>query len=211
MSSRPTLQVVIGSTRPGRVGLPVAEWFLEAAAAHGGFDVEMVDLAEVRLPFFDEPRHPRLGAYKHEHTRRWSAVVDRADAFVFVVPEYNHAFNADVKNAIDFLHHEWQYKPVGFVSYGGVSGGTRAVQMLKQVVAGLKMVPVPESVTIAFVNKLLDQDKRIKSNSVMEGAAAAMLDELGRWTELLRSARRESVPSPGVPEAAQPEQHHTAA
>ena len=106
--SRPILQIVIGSTRPGRVGLPVAEWFDEAAVSHGGFDVEVVDLADVGLPFFDEPRHPRSGQYDHEHTKRWSAIVDRADAFVFVVPEYNHGFNAEIKNALDFLHREWQ-------------------------------------------------------------------------------------------------------
>ena len=192
--SRPTLQIVIGSTRPGRVGLPVAEWFDEAAVSHGGFDVEVVDLADVGLPFFDEPRHPRLGEYEYEHTRRWSAVVDRADAFVFVVPEYNHGFNAEIKNALDFLHREWQHKPVGFVSYGGVSAGTRAVQMLKQVVVALKMVPVAESVNIPFVNQLLDSEQRIHPNQIMDEAATAMLDGLAQWTESLRRDRSGSAP-----------------
>ena len=90
---------------------------------------------------FDEPKHPRFGEYVHQHTKDWSATISRGDAFVFVIPEYNYGFNAAIKNAIDYLNTEWQYKPVGFVSYGGVAAGTRAMQMLKQVITTLKMVP----------------------------------------------------------------------
>ena len=108
--SLPVLQVIIASTRPGRVGLPVATWFAQRAREHGGFTVEVVDLAEVDLPFFDEPKHPRLGQYEHQHTKDWSATVARGDAFVFVMPEYNYGFNAAIKNAIDYLHVEWQHK-----------------------------------------------------------------------------------------------------
>jgi NAD(P)H-dependent FMN reductase len=188
-TSKPTLMVLIASTRPGRVGLPVAEWFRERAELHGGFNVEVVDLAELNLPFMDEPRHPRLRQYVHQHTRAWSAMVQRADAFVFVMPEYNHGFSAPLKNALDYLHHEWAYKPVGFVSYGGVSAGTRAVQMLKQVVTALKMVPVPEAVSIPFVQQFLDEAGRINANSTMESAADAMLDELLRWVGALHPIR----------------------
>src|SRR6185437_13398474 len=118
----PTLQVIIASTRPGRVGPIVGDWFLALARQHGGFDVQVSDLAELALPLMDEPHHPRLKQYQHEHTRNWSARVDAADAFVFVMPEYNYTFTAPLKNAIDYLHTEWAYKPVGFVSYGGISG-----------------------------------------------------------------------------------------
>jgi NAD(P)H-dependent FMN reductase len=82
----PKLDVIICSTRPGRVGKAVGDWFDGAARQHGGFDVQLVDLAEVNLPIYDEPKHPRLQQYEHEHTRRWSALVDAADAFVFVTP-----------------------------------------------------------------------------------------------------------------------------
>lgn len=174
----PVLQIVIASTRPGRVGLPLGEWFAEAAREHGGFQVEVVDLAEVNLPFFDEPHHPRLGTYEHQHTKDWSATVSRADAFVFVTPEYNYGYNAVLKNAIDFLHTEWQHKPVGFVSYGGVAAGTRAVQQLKQVVTTLRMVPVFNSVNVPFVAQFLDDDNHVQPNDVMIGAAKLMLDEL---------------------------------
>jgi NAD(P)H-dependent FMN reductase len=175
---QPLLQIIVASTRPGRVGLPLGEWFAEVARQHGGFDVEVVDLAEVNLPFFDEPNHPRLGRYEHQHTKDWSATVSRADAFVFVTPEYNYGFNAVLKNAIDFLHSEWQHKPVGFVSYGGVAAGTRAVQQLKQVVTTLRMVPVVNGVSIPFVNQFLDDEARVQPNDTMLGAAKLMLDEL---------------------------------
>jgi NAD(P)H-dependent FMN reductase len=146
----PVLQIIIASTRPGRIGLPVAQWFEQAAIEHGGFDVELVDLAEVNLPFFDEPSHPRLRQYVHQHTKDWSEIIDRGDAYVFVTPEYNYGFNAVLKNAIDFLHQEWVHKPVGFVSYGGVSGGTRGVVALDQVIAPLGMLKVGANVELSF-------------------------------------------------------------
>jgi NAD(P)H-dependent FMN reductase len=176
--AKPVLQIIIASTRPGRVGLPVAEWFQHAAVEHGGFEVELIDLAEVNLPFFDEPNHPRLRKYEHQHTRDWSATIERGDAFVVVTPEYNYGFNAVLKNAIDFLHQEWAHKPIGFVSYGGVAAGTRAVQMLKQVVTTLKIVPVTASVNIPFVAQFLDDEGTLQPNDVMTGAAKLMLDEI---------------------------------
>lgn len=182
----PRLQVIIASTRPGRVGLPVARWFAQRTAAQGGFEVEIVDLAEENLPFMDEPNHPRLRQYTHQHTKKWSMRVDAADAFVFVMPEYNYGYNAPLKNALDYLHYEWQYKPVGFVSYGGISAGTRAVQMIKQVVTTLKMVPLPEAVSIPFVQQFINDEGEIQPNEVMEAAATAMLDELQRWVQALR-------------------------
>jgi NAD(P)H-dependent FMN reductase len=185
----PRLQIIIASTRPGRVGLPIGQWVYERALSHRAFDVELVDLAELNLPFMDEPHHPRLRRYTHQHTRDWSARVDAADAFVFVTPEYNHGFNAPLKNAIDYLHHEWMYKPVGFVSYGGVAAGTRAMQMIKPVLAVLKMTPVAEAVNIPFVRQFIDDDGELHPNEVMEQAATAMLDELQRIEAVLRPLR----------------------
>ena len=103
----PTLTIVIASTRPGRAGLPIAQWFIARARDHGGFDVVVADLAELRLPLLDEPSHPRLRQYTHQHTKDWSATVERSDAFVFVTAEYNHGYPAPLKNAIDYLHFEW--------------------------------------------------------------------------------------------------------
>ena len=189
--TKPTLQIVIGSTRPGRVGPSVAAWIYDRAVKHGGFEVELIDLAEVNLPIFDEPKHPRFAEYAHQHTRDWSATISRGDAYIFVIPEYNYGFNAAIKNAIDYLNVEWRYKPLGFVTYGGVAAGTRAMQMLKQVVSALKMVPVTDAVNIPFVQQFLDADRVLQPNEIMETAATAMLDELQRWasaTEPLRAS-----------------------
>ncbi|MCP3785569.1 NAD(P)H-dependent oxidoreductase [Micromonospora sp. A3M-1-15] len=184
-----TLQIIIASTRPGRLGLPVAEWINTVAVEHGGFDqVELVDLAEWNLPFMDEPNHPRLRRYEHQHTRDWSATIDRADAFLIVMPEYNFGYTAPLKNAIDYLAHEWAYKPVGLVSYGGVSAGTRAAQMIKQVLTTLKMTPIPEAVHIPFVAQFID-DGALRPNETMDASAKAMLDELVHWTAALAPLR----------------------
>jgi NAD(P)H-dependent FMN reductase len=185
----PKLSIVIASTRPGRAGAPIADWFGARARAHNAFDVELIDLAEIALPFMDEPDHPRLRRYRHDHTKAWSARVDAADAFVFVTPEYNYGFTAPLKNAIDYLHAEWQHKPVGFVSYGGVAAGTRAVQMLKQVVTTLRMLPLVEAVNIPFHPQFIDENGVVQPNDVMEQTAAAMLDELVSAESSLRERR----------------------
>lgn len=187
----PTLQIVLGSTRPGRLGLPVAEWLRTRAEQHGGFTVELIDLAEVALPFLDEPELPRTGIHQHEHTKRWSATISRGDAFVFVTPEYNHGPTAVLKNAIDFLFAEWHYKPVGFVSYGGPAGGVRAVQMLKQFVSPLKMHPMGQAVLIPFIEQQIE-DGALRESEFMGVSADAMLDELVRWSTALGELRTSS-------------------
>ena len=191
----PRLTVIIGSTRPGRAGLPIAEWFVERARAHGEFDVQVADLARPALPLLDEPNHPRLGQYTNRHTEDWSAAVAASDAFVMVTPEYNYGYPAALKNAIDYLHDEWKYKPVGFVSYGGVAAGTRAVQQLKQVVTTLRMLPVFESVNIPFHSRFLDDEGRVQADEVMELAADAMLEELVRTEAALRQLRSGTTPA----------------
>lgn len=187
--AKPVLRIIIGSTRPGRVGPSVAEWIAERAREHDGFDVEVTDLAELNLPMYDEPNHPRLRKYVHQHTKDWSALVEASDAFIFVMPEYNFAFNAALKNAIDYLNGEWANKAAGIVSYGGVAAGTRAAQMLKQVLTALRMVPVVDAVNIPFVAQHLDEDGRFKASEIMEQSATVMLDEVLRWTETLRPLR----------------------
>jgi NAD(P)H-dependent FMN reductase len=189
----PRLTIIIGSTRPGRAGLPIAEWFADRARSHGGFDVDVADLAELNLPLLDEPNHPRMGQYVHQHTKDWSAIVDAGDAFVIVTPEYNYGYPAALKNAIDYLHTEWNDKPVGFVSYGGVSAGTRAVQQLKQVVTTLRMLPVFEAVSIPFHPQFIGEDGGVQANEMMEQAAGAMLDELVRVDAALRPLREPSA------------------
>ncbi len=184
------LAVVIASTRPGRVGLPVGNWFYQHAQAHGKFEVALIDLAEINLPLFNEAAHPRLQQYEHEHTKDWSRRIDAVDALVFVTPEYNHSVPASLLNALDYLNKEWAYKPVGFVTYGGVSAGTRALQVAKQVVVGLRMMPIPESVNIPFVAQLIAPDGTFQAGKIQTDAADLMLDELYRWTEALQTLRQ---------------------
>jgi NAD(P)H-dependent FMN reductase len=188
-SSRKILQVIVASTRPGRIGRSIGDWIAAATAEVGPFDVELVDLKEVNLPFFDEPNHPMLGQYTHQHTKDWASTIARADAFIFVMPEYNHGFIAPLKNALDFLHAEWQFKPVGFATYGGVSAGTRAAQMLKPVVQALRMTPVVEAITIPFPAPHFDEEGAFVPNELIEQSAAALVAELAVQADVL-SVRR---------------------
>lgn len=184
------LQVFIISTRNGRKGPAVANWFYDHATQHGKFEVELIDLASVNLPMFDEPNHPRLRQYTHDYTKAWSASVEKADAFVFVTPEYNYSAPPSLLNALDYLLHEWAYKPVGFVSYGGVSAGTRSVQMAKQIVTSLKMMPLPEAVSIPFFTRFIDEETgAFVADDLQKKAADVLLDELLRWTNALVTLR----------------------
>jgi NAD(P)H-dependent FMN reductase len=184
----PKLHVIIASTRPGRAGLPVAQWFFAQAQKHAKFELELVDLKEVNLPLLDEPQHPRLQQYTHAHTKAWAASVKAADAFVFVTPEYNFSAPPALLNALDYCYLEWNYKPAAFVSYGGISGGLRSVQMIKQIATTLKLVPLVEAVTIPFYSNHM-KDGVFHGTDVMEKSCTTMLDELLRWSEALKVLR----------------------
>ncbi len=190
-----TLQIIIASTRPSRQGPLVAEWFLKQAQQAPLFNTELVDLAEVNLPLLDEAQQPRLGMYEHEHTQAWSAIVQRADAFVIVTPEYDHSTPAALSNALQYLVREWAYKPVGFVSYGGVSAGLRGVQMSKLLVTALNMMPIPPAVAIPFFTQYIGQDGTFDPGEMQEKAATVMLAELAKWGGALKTLR-ESVGAP---------------
>jgi NAD(P)H-dependent FMN reductase len=183
-----TLMIVIGSTRPIRVGLPIAQWLYSHAEKDGRFNLDLADLAEIDLPLMNEPQHPRLRQYTHQYTKDWSARVEAADAFIFVTPEYNHGMNAALKNAIDYLSQEWRYKPVGILSYGGVSGGIRAAQQLKQVVSILRMMPIADSLPIPFITQHI-ADGRFVAEEIHETSATAMFDELERVAHALKPLR----------------------
>ncbi|MGF6860908.1 NAD(P)H-dependent FMN reductase [Rhodobacteraceae bacterium MBR-64] len=184
----PKLHVVICSTRPGRIGGIIAEWFQGIAAKHPGFDAELVDLATFNLPVYDEPRHPRLKDYAHDHTKAWSARVEAADAFVFVTPEYNFGPPPSLVNALTYLSQEWAYKPAAFVSYGGISGGMRAVQAIKPTLNTLKMVPITEAVVAPMVFPQI-KDGVFTPNDLQVESASVLLDELARWAGALAALR----------------------
>ena len=190
---RPILHTLICSTRPGRAGLPVARWAQDFAQTHGKFDSTLVDLAAFGLPVFDEPEHPRLRRYQHAHTKAWSASVQAADAFLFVMPEYNYAPPSALLNALTYLSQEWQYKAVGFVSYGGFSGGIRAVQVTKQLLSTLKIVPMLEAVAVPNFMEHMAPDGRFVPTEMHLTSANAMLDELHRWTGALSVLRTQAI------------------
>lgn len=181
--------MIIASTRPGRVGKPVADWLAEHIEEHGGFDLDVADLLEIDLPMMNEPEHPMLGRYQHDHTKRWSARVAAADAFVMVTPEYNHSFNAPLKNAVDYLNREWKRKPVAIASYGGVSAGLRSATMLRAVLSALGMVATGTTVSIPMVKTLLDDEGVFRPNDVLRKAATGMLDELATLHSTLVALR----------------------
>lgn len=185
------LKVIQCSTRPGRKGPAVASWFYELASKREDFTTEFIDLAAINLPFLDEPEHPRFQRYTQQHTKDWSAMISPADAFVVVMSEYNYSYPATIKNAIDFLFKEWQYKAVGFVSYGGVSGGTRAVQQLKAVITAVDMMPVSTAVHIPAFTKRIDEAGKFNSDAGLDKSAENMLNELGKWANALKTMREQ--------------------
>ncbi|MFC9326075.1 NADPH-dependent FMN reductase [Kitasatospora sp. NPDC057015] len=181
--------VIVGSTREGRFGPVVAEWLLRRAAEREDLEADLVDLAETPLPSV----FPAFGGpVPDEVAAQFAAVSPRleaADAFVIVTPEYNHSFPAPLKNAIDLHKQEWQAKPVGFVSYGGRSGGLRAVEQLRLVLAELHAVTVRETVSFHDYGDKFDAEGNAVE-SAAEGAAKAMLDQLTWWAHALRDAKR---------------------
>lgn len=187
--SKPLLQIIIGSTRPGRVGASVADWFAGFARADAQFEVELVDLAEADLPLLDEPNHPRLQQYTKDHTKRWSETISRADAFVFVIPEYNYSLNAATKNAIDYLFHEWSNKALGIVSYGGISGGLRSAQVLKQVASSVRLITGPDTVIIPWVGTLRDEQGVFQPTDPIVSSATTLLADLRSLTDVLAPRR----------------------
>ncbi|KQR17345.1 NADPH-dependent FMN reductase [Cellulomonas sp. Leaf334] len=177
-----TLALIIGSVRAERFAPVVAGWARERIEAHGGFDLDVIDLADLSIPASLD------GSGDTELLRRR---VGAADAFVVVTPEYNHGYPGYLKTAIDSVLAEWEAKPVGFVSYGGLAGGCRSVQQLRTVFAELQVVTLREQIVFAGVWDRFDEDGRLVDPERHEGAAKSMLDQLVWWGRALRTARQE--------------------
>src|SRR6201982_151776 len=143
------IAIIIGSTRPGRNGEAVAKWVYEIAQKRSDAEFELVDIKDFNLPLLDEPVPAAMGNYSKPHTKAWGAKIDSFDAYVFVTPEYNHGINGALKNAIDFLYHEWNNKAAGFVGYGG-AGGVRAVENLRLVMGEIKIADVRAQVALSM-------------------------------------------------------------
>jgi NAD(P)H-dependent FMN reductase len=187
------LAIIIGSTREGRFGSRVANWFAGQAQAHKAFEVTVIDLLDFEMPVAQAAGHPRMGQFPAS-LNDLSDQLTSADAFVFVTPEYNHGYPASLKSALDAFYTPWLAKPAAFVSYGGALGGVRAIEQLRQVVAELHMADIRESVSIPFIFGAFNEDGDLKDENLGK-AAQALLTQLAWWSKTL-AAGRQSVPYP---------------
>jgi NAD(P)H-dependent FMN reductase len=183
------LMVIFGSSRQGRKGEVVANWVKNHAQQDSRLEVDYVDCRDLNLPFFDEPLSPfsmkRQGVeYTHPEGRAWADRVGKVDGAIIITPEYNHGYPAVLKNALDWVGPEWNYKPVGFVSYGGVSGGSRVVEQLRTVTIELGLVQVANPIHFPFFEHAFDengQPVRPDYNDKLK----SMFDELTKLHDLL--------------------------
>ena len=180
------LKIISSTVRQSRKGPIIAAWIAETARADGRFQVEVLDLGEIKLPLMDEPEHPILKKYQHEHTKNWSAKIEEAEAFIFVTAEYDFSYPAPLKNALEYLVQEWGYKAAGIVSYGGISAGTRAANNLRSDLSSFRMVPLADMVNLPFFTQYINTDQQLTPNDITKKAADAMLNELVRWTKGLK-------------------------
>lgn len=180
------LKIISSTVRPGRKGPIVANWITEIAKEHG-FEAELLDLGEISLPLMNEAIHPIMRQYEHEHTKQWSEKIDEADAFIFVTAEYDYSYPASLKNALEYLVHEWAYKPAGIVSYSaGAFAGVRAVMSLKSDLLSLKTVSLSEMVNIPMLHQFINEENSFVADERLSKAATLMLDQLLRWTKGLK-------------------------
>lgn len=189
--------IIIGSTRPGRLGESVARWVYEIARKRSDAAFELIDLEDYRLPHLDEPLSPSFGRYAKDHTKAWAKKIASLDAFVFVTPEYNHSTSGVLKNAIDYLYAEWNNKAAGFVSYGG-TGGVRAVEHLRLILGELQVADVRAQVSFSLVSDF-EHFRTFRPDPSKEGSVNAMLDQVIAWGSALRPLRVPLIS--GVPAA----------
>ena len=189
--SKPKIGIVIGSTREGRFADKPANWIYEIARARGDIEVELIDLRDFPLPFFDEPASPAWAPSRSENAQKWQKKVASFDGFVFTAAEYNRGPTAVLKNAIDYAYTEWNKKAVGFVGYGGV-GGARAVEQLRLIAIETQMAPVRSGVHIAWADMLsvMQGQKKLEELDHLKQSADDMLNQLVWWTRALVAARR---------------------
>jgi len=179
--------IIIGSTRPGRVGEAVARWVDGIAKQRSDAEFELVDIKEFNLPLLDEPIPPSQGKYSKEHTKRWATKIGSFDGYVFVTPEYNHGISGALKNAIDFLYAEWNNKAAGFVGYGS-AGGARAVEHLRLVMAEVQVATVRNQVMLSLRDDF-ENYSVFKPREFHEKTLGQVLDQVIAWGGALRPLR----------------------
>jgi NAD(P)H-dependent FMN reductase len=185
--------VIVGSTRQGRRGKAVADWFLTHARRLSPAQWEEADLAALNLPWYESAMSPAFGPLDPDpRVQRWARMVADSDAFVWVTPEYNHGYPAALKNAIDHLYREWVRKPVAIISYGAGSGGVRAVEQLRQVAVELQMAPIRFSVHLPVIRQLINDQGVVEAPDAVPGIAQ-VVEDLAWWARALKAAREETL------------------
>jgi len=192
--AKPLIYVILGSVREGRRAERVGKWFMSQTAQRTDLEFELIDPKDWPLPFYAEAATPSQHKYTLDTTIAWAKKIEKADGFVLVSPEYNHATSAVMKNMLDTVYAEWNRKPVAFVSYGGISAGGRAMNELSIIVHELAMAPVQSTVMIPFAGKTISEDGVIADDRYNKDAQA-LLDDLAWWTNALKAARTQSLPT----------------
>lgn len=188
------IAIIVGSTRPGRVGRAVADWYFSHVKDTPNVDFQIVDLADINLPLLDEAIPPSMHKYQNEHTKKWAELVNGFDAFVWVTAEYNHSAPASLTNAISFVFQEWNRKPVALVSYGSM-GGVRAAEHLRQVAGELQMVDIRPAVMLMEPWAMFDETGVMKPEHIKGAPIPAQVEELVWWTDAIK-AKQASEQSP---------------
>lgn len=185
--------IIVGSTRPGRFAGQPANWIKALADERATDEVtfELIDVEDAHLPLLDEPMPPMMHQYSKDHTKAWADRIEGCDGFIVVTAEYNHSVPGALKNAFDYLNHEWRYKPVSFVSYGSAAGGARAVEHLRGIAGELHMYDLREQVLISNYWNNLNEQGEYQFGEEESKQAAALFDENIFWTMALKSAREE--------------------
>lgn len=188
--AKPRIGVIIGSTRPGRFGDKPAAWIAERAKATGEFDIELIDLRDYKLPFFDEQMSPAWAPSKDETAQEWQKKIASLDGFIITAAEYNRSPTGVLKNALDYAYNEWNNKPVAFVGYGGV-GGARAVEQLRLIAVELQMAPIRNGVHIVWADyaRIAAGEVTFDDLPHLVQASDDMLKQFGWWTKALTAAR----------------------
>lgn len=195
MPDKLKIHIILGSTREGRQGDKVAKWLQGILTKHSELDTELLDLRDWLLPHYDEKGGPKMlqGNYKTPRAKEWAEKVGEADGFIILTPEYNHGYPSVLKNVLDYAYDEWNNKPVAFVSYGGSSGGVRAVEQLRLVSIELQMAPIREEINISRVWEAFDEEGQPK-NEILSKRVDILLDQLIWWAWPLKLAREKKLP-----------------
>lgn len=183
------LKVIVGTTRPNRFSPKVADWIMSLTDKQKDAKFEVLDLAKIDLPLFDEPVPPIMQKYEHDHTKKWVKTIGESDGFIFITGEYNHSIPAALKNAIDFVNHEWAYKPVAFISYGADAGGARSVEQLRAITGYLKMYDLGDWVQFNNYWTLVDEKGHFNPTDQLTEAGQKLLDQLVFWASDMQKAR----------------------